>query len=177
MATPENIVELVKSYIGDSLTHNKDDLALLTARQVDDPDKIVQIKTNCGMFALGIWWAAGVKHELLNTKYKSGMAIAWVRRIAIEKNALRTYPKNGPPVAGSLLHYFTPGKNDSHVEFCLSNPDKNMVAEHGGGGRPDNAITSGISDIKTNYYRRLQEWVDPVALLVGSPEFSWNNPK
>jgi hypothetical protein len=176
MATPNDIVEFVKSYVGDSLLHNKEDLALLVSRQVDDPNQVVQIKTNCGMFALGVWCAVGVQHPLLHTKYKSGMAIAWVRQIAIAKKALRTYPKDGPPVAGALLHYYTPGTNNNHVEFLLENPNDKHVALHGGGGRENNAITSGTSDITWSYQqsRKLQEWVDPVALLVGSPEFHWN---
>lgn len=177
MATPNNIVEIVKSYVGDSLLHNKEDLALLVARQIDDPNQIVQVKTNCGIFTLGVWWAAGVQHELLTKKYKNGMAIAWVRQIAIDKKALRKYPQDGNPIAGAALHYYTPGKNDNHIEHLLSTPDTNMIAEHGGGGRTNNAITSSTSDIRTNYYRQLREWVDPVALLIGSPDFSWNNGK
>ena len=174
MATPNNIIEIVKSYIGDSLVNNKDDLAELIARGVDDPNKVVQIKTNCGLFCLGVWCLVGVQHDLLKTKYVSGQAIAWVRKIAIDKKALRIYPKDGPPIAGAALHYYTPNKNDNHIELLLSDPDENMNAEHGGGGRTNNAITSSTSDIKTNYYRKLQEWIDPIALLVESPDFNWN---
>lgn len=174
MATPENIVEIVKSYIGSSLIHNREDLALLIARGVDDPNQVVEIKTNCGMSCLGFWWLAGVQHELLKKKYVNGQAIAWIRKIAIDKKALRKYPEDGPPIAGAALHYYTLGKNDNHIEILLSNPDGKFIALHGGGGRPNNAITSSISDIRTNYYRGLKEWVDPVALLAGSPEFHWN---
>ena len=174
MATPENIVEIVNGYLGDSLLHNKDDLAELVARGVDDPNQIVQVKTNCAVFTLGVWWFVGVQHDLLNKKYVSGQAIAWARKIATDKNALRTYPKDGPPVAGAAMHYYTPGKNDNHIEHLLSAPDENMNALHGGAGRNNNAVTSETGDIRTNYYRQLHEWVDPVALLVGSPEFNWN---
>jgi hypothetical protein len=175
MATPENIIELVNSYVGDSLVNKKEDLALLVARQVDDPNQIVQIKTNCGLFALGIWYAVGVQHDLLKIKYISGQAIAWVRKIALAKGALRSYPKDGPPVAGALMHYYTPGTNNNHVEFLLENPNKH-IALHAGGGRDKNEIGSGTSDITWSAQpsRRLQEWVDPAALLVGSPDFNWN---
>lgn len=176
MASPSDLISIVKSYIGDSLLHNKDDLALLVSRQVDDPNQIVQIKTNCGMFALGVWWLVGVQHPLLQSKYKNGMAIAWIRQIAIAKKALRSYPKDGKPVAGALLHYYTPGQNNNHVEFLLSDPDEKMNAEHAGGGRENNAITSLSGDISWSYQksRKLMEWIDPVALLIGSPEFHWN---
>lgn len=176
MATPNDIVEIVKSYLLDSLLHNKEDLSLLIARQVDDPNKVVQITTNCGLFALGVWWLVGVQHALLNTKYQNGMAIVWLRKIAQAKGSLRTYPKDGLPVAGSLMHYYTQGHNDNHVEFLLENPNDKHVALHAGGGRDKNAIASGTGDITWSYHksRKLMEWIDPVALLVGSPEFHWN---
>lgn len=176
MATPNDIVEIVKSYIGDSLIHNKEDLGILVSRHVDDPNQIVQIKTNCGMFALGVWCLAGVQHNLLKSKYKNGMAIAWLRQIAISKGALRTYPKDGPPIAGALMHYYTPGANNNHVEFLLEDPNDKIVALHAGGGRDQNAIASGTTDVSWSYQptRKLQEWIDPVALLVGSPDFHWN---
>lgn len=174
MATPNNIVELVKSYIGDSLLHNKEDLALLVSRHVDDPNQSVQIKTNCGMFALGVWCAVGVQHSLLQSPYKNGMAIVWLRQIAKSKNALHSYPKDGRPVAGSLLHYYTPGKNDNHVEFLLENPNQKFIALHAGGGRANNEIGSGSGDIRFSSGRPLKEWICPIALLEGSPEFHWN---
>ena len=176
MANPNDIVSIVKSYVGDSLLKNKADLAELVARQVDDPNQIVQVKTNCGMFALGVWWLVGVQNPILSQKYVNGMAISWLRKIAIAKQALRTYPKDGIPVAGALMHYYTPGINNNHVEFLLEDPDDKMVALHGGGGRDNNEISQGTSDISWNYTssRHLQEWVDPVVLLVGSPEFVWN---
>lgn len=175
MANPDDIIKVVESYIGNSLINHKEDLALLVARQVDDPNTVVQIKTNCAMFALGIWYAVGVQHQLLKTKYKNGMAIAWVRQIAQAKKALKSYPKDGKPVAGALLHYYTPGQNNNHVEFLLSDPDDKMIARHAGGGREQNAITEATGDISWSYQksRKLMEWVDPVALLVGSPEFNW----
>jgi hypothetical protein len=178
MATPNDIVEIINSYIGDSLKKNREDLALLVARQIDDPNQVVQIKTNCGMFALGVWWAVGVQHELLKTKYQNGMAIAWLRKIANEKKAIRTYPKDGPPIAGALMHYYTVGSNNNHVEFLLENPNNKMVALHAGGGRKDNEIGSGVSDIRWSNTpdRKLKEWFDPIALLVDSPEFIWNGP-
>jgi hypothetical protein len=178
MAAPNDIVEIVNSYTGDSLIHNKEDLALLTARGVDDPNQVVQITTNCGLFTLGVWWLVGVQHELLNRKYKNGMAIAWVRQISIDKKALRIYPKDGPPVLGATMHYYTPPGtlNDSHVEFLLETPNEKMIAIHAGGGRNNNEIGTSTSDITWSYKssRKLMEWIDPMALLDGSPPFHWN---
>jgi hypothetical protein len=177
MATPNDIITLAQTYLGDSLLKNKEDLGLLVARQVDDPAVVVQIKTNCAMFALGIMWACHVVHPLLETKYKSGMAVAWVRKIAMDKKALRQYPKDGPPVLGAFMHYYSGdgSKNDSHIELCLEDPQLvvqtgEMVAHHMGGGRADNAVAMGIGDVRWSYSvsRRMREWIDPVALLVDS---------
>lgn len=158
----DKIIRLVNSYIGCSLLNDRDKLADLIARGVDDPKQVVTIQTNCGLFSLGIMEIAGVKDPLLDKKYVSGQAIAWVRQIAINLGALNRYTgKNGPqPKRGDLMHYFTDGKNDNHMEWCLSDPDENGVAEHGGGGRSNNAITKSTSSIYTNYYRPLKEIID-----------------
>ena len=84
---------------------------------------------------------------------------------AVLRNALNKYSSANAPKAGSLLHYFTPGKNDNHVEWLLSDMDDQGCAEHGGGGRTDNAITVGSGDVTVNYGRPLQEWLDPDMLL------------
>jgi hypothetical protein len=176
MASPNDIIEIVNSYIGDSLVNKKDDLAELIARGVDDPAQIVMVKTNCAVFALGVWCLVGVQHDLLKIKYQNGMAIVWVRKIAQAKGALRTYKKDGLPIAGSLMHYYTPNRNDNHVEFLLEDPNDKHFALHAGGGRDKNEIGSGTSDITWSWQpsRKLQEWIDPVALLADSPDFSWN---
>ncbi len=158
----DKIVRLVNSYVGCSLSERREDLGKLVARGVDDPNVVVTITTNCGTSALGIEALAGVKDPLLDKKYVSGEAIAWVRQIAINLGALVKYTgKNGPqPKRGDLMHYFDVGKNNNHVEWCLSDPDENGVAEHGGGGRSNNAITKSTSSVYTNYYRPLQEIID-----------------
>lgn len=161
----DTLVALVKKYVGCSLHVHKDDLATLVCRGVDDPDQSVLIKTNCGMFALGIMHEAGVVHDLLTQKYKLGMAIAWVRTIGKDLGALKKFSKSEMPKAGSLLHYYTSGKNNNHVEWLLEDPDDQGCAEHGGGGRTDNAITIGSGNVLWNYGRPLQEWLDPDILL------------
>lgn len=158
----DKIVRTVNSYIGCSLSNRRDDLGKLVARGVDDPNQVVTITTNCGTSALGILAIVGAQDSILNKKYVNGMAIAWVRQIGINLDALVKYTgKNGPqPKRGDLLHYYDDGKNNNHVEWCLSDLDENGVAEHGGGGRPNNAITKSTSSIYTNYYRPLKEFID-----------------
>jgi hypothetical protein len=158
----DKIIRLVNGYIGCSLLNEKDKLGDLIARGVDDPKQVVTIQTNCGLFALGILEIAGAQDPILNKKYVSGQAIAWVRQIAINLSALNKYTgKDGPqPKRGDLMHYFDVGKNNNHMEWCLSDPDENGVAEHGGGGRSNNAITKSTSSVYTNYYRPLQEIID-----------------
>jgi hypothetical protein len=161
----DTLVALVKKYVGCSIHVRKDDLGALVCRGVDDPNQSVLIKTNCGMFALGIMHEAGVVHDLLTQKYKSGMAIAWVRTVGKDLKALNKYVSGTALKAGCLLHYYTPGQNNNHVEWLLSDMDDQGCAEHGGGGRTDNAISTGEGDVLTNYYRPLQEWLDPDMLL------------
>jgi hypothetical protein len=161
----ELFVEIVKKYIGCSLSARRDELASLVARGVDDPAKTVLIKTNCGMFSLGVMWEAGVEHELVSQPYKLSMAISWLRQIGQDLGALNKYTPKNPPKLGALLHYYTKGKNDNHVEWLLSTVNSNNSAEHGGGGRSNNAITSSKGLITWNVGRPLQEWWDPEELL------------
>lgn len=165
MSSSDTFVSLVKKYVGCSIHIRGDELGSLVCRGVDDPAQSVLIKTNCGMFALGIMCEAGVQHDLLTQKYKSGMAIAWLKIIGRDLKAIQKYSKTNMPKAGSLLHYYTVGKNDNHVEWLLSDIDDKGCAEHGGGGRTDNAITTASGTVLWNYGRPLQEWWDPDMLL------------
>jgi len=169
----QEIIDLIKSYDGCSLTNRTDELATLVARGVDDPSQVVKIHTNCGMFALGIMKATGVQHDLLNKKYVSGQAIAWIRKIGSDLKVLNTYHSNNVPVIGSLLHYYTSGKNDNHVEWLLSNIDEQGHAFHGGGGRTNNEITMSQSadNVLKNAGRPLQEWIDVTKLICAANDY------
>ena len=158
----------VRLYVGCSLLVRRDQLAALVCFPGDDPHQDVQIKTNCAMFALGIWRVCGVQHPLLKGKYKSGMAMAWVLQIASDLEALRRTQSGDIPPPGALMHYSTPGKNNDHVEFCLSAPDAQGQIQHAGGGRTNNAISAGVGLIGWNYGRPLQHWVDPSTLLLNN---------
>jgi len=166
----DRIVSIVSSYVGCSLEHDTDRLAELVARGVDHPGSIVRVKTNCGTFALGVLHAAGVPHELLEHKYRNEMAIAWIIQVANDCGAIRYPKRDGQPPAGALLHYWVRQGTKTvnhHVEFCLETPTATWIARHAGGGRPKNAITDGVSDIRWNASRPLQAWYDPDELMNG----------
>lgn len=158
----QKLIRILKRYVGCSLTTRRADLADLVSRKVDKPEAVVGIATNCATSALGVMAKGGVKHPLLNKPYVNGMAIAWVRQIGIDLGALVKYDPKGPqPKPGSLLRYNTPGTNNDHVEWLLGPIGPGGVAEHGGGGRGNNAITSGTGDVRTSLGRPLLEWWDP----------------
>ncbi len=162
------IVDTVRSYIGCSLIHRCDELAELVCFPGDNESEDVRIKTNCAMFALGIWRKIGVEHPLLDGQYKSGMAMAWVLQIARDNGALvRATSSIDTPPPGALMHYANEGHNNDHVEFCLSEPNSLRQIDHAGGGRAGNLIGAGTGPWSWNYGRPLQHWVDPDKLLEG----------
>jgi len=145
-STQRRIVDVVRSYVGCSLADKTEDkrirraaLAQLVARQVDAPESVVGIRSNCGMFALGLWKLLGIEHQLLRKKYVNGMAMAWLVRIGNDLRFCHTY--RGDPwelTPGMLLFYKQ--EADEHVEWLLGDLDERGHAEHAGGGRPNNAI-------------------------------------
>lgn len=158
----DRIIRIVKSYDGCSLSSRRADLGELVSRGVDKPEAVVGIATNCATSALGIMAKAGVKHKLLNTPYVSGMAVGWVRQIAMDRDALVRYSTSGPqPKPGALLRYNTAGTNNDHVEWVLGPVGAGGMALHGGGGRGNNAISVGMGDIRTSWGRPIVEWIDP----------------
>lgn len=162
----QKLARIVRHYVGCSLSARADELGALVARGVDDPKLVVGIKTNCGTSALGVMAEAGVQHNLLDRKYVSGMAIAWVLQVGRDLGALVTPPVPGvfagkkPPV-GALLHYGTPGKNNDHVEWLLSDIAPSGAADTAGGGRANNAITEARQVVAWNNGRPLLHWLDP----------------
>lgn len=169
----QKIVRIVRSYVGCSLSNRADELGALVGRGVDDPKRAVTVKTNCGMFALGVYAQAGVDSKVLDRPYLSANglapganAIAWLLELARERAALVTLLQPADiqrkPPPGALLHYATQGKNDDHVEWLLSEVSPGGGAEMGGGGRANNAITSGLGAfVCRNNGRPLRHWIDP----------------
>jgi lysozyme len=171
----ERIIRLVKSHVGCSLSERRDELGKLVARGVDNPEAVVTISTNCATTALGIMAEAGVRDAILNKHYVSGMAVSWVRQIGINTGALVKFDGHTMPKPGSLLRYNTPGTNNDHVEWLLGPVDANGSADHGGGGRSNNAITEGTGDIRSSWGRPLVEWWDPDQL--GIPLLTQEDPQ
>ncbi len=164
----DSMVSVVRPWIGASLLVRDQELREFIARGVDDPRwELDEHVSDCGLFALAVWHEIGVAHHLCKEKYVAGMAIIWLTQIAHDLQAIRYPRRDGPPVPGALMHYYSrrPSKDD-HVEFCLSKPAKTTwMADHAGGGRQECAIGSGRSDIRWNAARPLQCWYDPDALL------------
>lgn len=169
----DKLARIVRHYVGCSLKTRPDELGRLVARGVDDPKRVVSIKTNCGMFALGVMAEAGVDDLILDREYYNGAAIGWLRQIGLNRRALRRYsgPLGPQPKVGSLLRYNTAGTHDDHVEWLLSEIDAGGYADHAGGGRKDNAITlvkAGAPNhagmVTWNYGRPLVEFWDPELL-------------
>jgi hypothetical protein len=154
----DRIVRIIRAYDGCSLSSRTADLGALVARGVDEPADVVRITTNCAMFALGVLKAAGCQHRLLDRPWQTGVVFAWIVQIGNDMNAWKP-PTAGLPPVGSALWYRIPGTNDDHVEFYMSAPD-----EHGGGGRPNNAITVGYGDIHSSWSRPLWRYLDPDCL-------------
>lgn len=165
-----NLIQTVRDHVGCSLLERREELAALVCFPGDDPAQDVQIRTNCGMFALGVWRRCGVDHPLLQGRYRSGMAIAWVLKIARDNGALRrATTQDGPPPAGALLHWANDGRPNDHVAFCISDPDEQHLVDIAGGGAKDNAITCARGPWSWNFGRPLQHWVDPIALFQEAP--------
>jgi hypothetical protein len=161
------LVQIVEGWIGASLLERADELRKFIARDIDDPRYELNAHiSDCGLFALAVWHAAGVHHQLCDAKYVPGVAIQWLVHIAHDLQAIRYPQRDGLPVPGALMQYYSPRpSHNDHVEFCLSLPNADGLAEHAGGGRPECEIGSSTSDIRWSSARPLQCWIDPDALL------------
>jgi hypothetical protein len=166
------IVDVVRSYVGcDAKNARCDDLATLCAREVDSSKEVLGWMrypkfSNCAFFALGAWRKAGVQHYLLDEAYRTKLAMAWVIQVGTDLHATMKPARDGLPTAGALMMYYTKGKQDHHVEFCLEDASTEpRSTEHAGGGRANCAITLERSDIRWNNGRPLQYWFDAGKLL------------
>jgi hypothetical protein len=144
---------IVRLYDKCSLHNRRADLASLVCRGTDD-ESIVEWKTNCAVFILGVLAAAGCPHPALKQPLKNGMAFSVMIQIGNDYGAWRDPAKDGQPKAVCVLWYERIA-GDDHAEVFLSEPD-----EHGGGGRADNAITVGHSDIHESWGRPVHRWLD-----------------
>jgi Putative peptidoglycan binding domain len=167
-----HICSLVHSYAGVSLDHDRKALGELVARGVDDPERVVGIKTNCATTALGFLALLGVDHRLLREPYRIGMAMAWLVEIGNALGIIHEWHGDRSVLhPGILMHYCLPESTNDHVEWLLTEPDAMGVAYHGGGGRAQNAITVGYGSVLTNAGRPLiHYWDVPAAAQVIPPE-------
>lgn len=177
----ERICAIVRHYAGCSLSNRRDELAALEGRDFPDteapdvdPDyggMVVQLRTNCATFALGVlgaaclsWAEAAEVHPLLVTPSQIGTAVSWIRTIGFNRGVLKQYVSRSQLRAGVVVRYWSGGNND-HIETLLSDVDIDGTAEHGGGGRANNEITVGRSNILTSYGRPIVEVLDICDLL------------
>lgn len=159
----EDVIALVRQYIGSSLKVRSDELCAFIGRGIDDGRSLLgEHISSCGLFALAVWHSVGVPHSLMLKPYVTGTAISRVVQVAHDLKAIR----RGVPVAGALMHYHSRRPSfDDHVEFCLTTPDSRRCANHAGGGRALCGVGSGGGTILWNGGRPLQAWYDPRVLL------------
>lgn len=166
MTPAKRIVSVVESWVGASLTHRGDELRRFLARGVDDPRNLVDAHTStCGLFALAVWHAIGLNHELLRRPYIIGKAPQWITLIAGSLGLVHTQHAHGAPHPGALLHYYSPRPSlDDHFEFLLAASHSDGVCPahprgvHAGGGRPNCAITREEGNVYFSLGRPLQKW-------------------
>jgi hypothetical protein len=166
------IVRIMKSYEGCSLSARRADLAALVGRGIDD-ELVVEWKTNCETFALGVLFAAGIDLVELCIPLRNGREAEVLDAIDKKFHAWRTAATSESPPAGALMHYrSSPYRTradgstiyDDHVEFMLEAPDLHGLSLHGGGGRENNEITIERGNIHFSAGKPLCRWLDPVAL-------------
>lgn len=172
----QHISRCVQAFNGVSLTNNVaqlDALFLVNETPARAP-QIAAVQTNCATFARCIFALAGCTSSYVLEPYPIGAGISLVLEAAQQLGCLITCSTTpnylsllGP---GCLIHYAIPGTNDDHVEFCLGAPDPTTgVALHGGGGRPDNAITVATGDIRTSLGRPIQHIILPTNMATAGP--------
>ena len=165
----QRLVRWVMKLSGVSLTNRLPELQGLICRGVDPVSlQSWAWKTNCATSALGFLAAicgsvdeAVACHPLLGKVSPIGMSMPWIFQIGHDLNAMIPYTKDGQqPQPGDLLHYGVVSQNVDHVEWMLGSPDATGMANTGGGGRPNNAITNGQSYLYASWSRPLQHFLD-----------------
>lgn len=166
MSRVDLLVERVDLWIGASLDYRAEELkAFISRGHSDQCNLLSRSVSSCGLFALAVWYANAVDHELVRARYETGKAIEWIGKIASDLGAVRHPKHDGPPTVGSLLHYYSKRPSlDDHVEFLLSLPNDRGLSRHAGGGRKACKVGVGLDDLRWNGGRPLQVWYDVAAL-------------
>lgn len=157
----EHLARIVRALDGISLVRDRELLEQLfyASEETAARARLVSAwKTNCASSAKAIYSLAGMEAEdiEIESPLENGRAVEVLRRCAKRKRAV---------IAGSQWHLLRPGcgmmywstGNDAHFEWCLSDVNGMGQADHGGGGRSDNAITCGYGDVRISWGRPLQE--------------------
>lgn len=165
----DRIIRFLTVFDGVSLSNKVEWLKQLTGRGVDPKGLNAHTwKTNCATSALGFIAAACTDvsiakelHPLLGMSSKIGTSITWIYKIGAATKTIRKY-KTGMTLPRVCLASYAGG---DHVEWILSEPDSNGIADHGGGGRANNAITVGKGDVFASMGRKLTDILDIVPLI------------
>jgi hypothetical protein len=159
--TGEHLARIVRALDGISLHKHGDMLAQLFYANEPDAARAAQVatwKTNCASSARAIYALAGVEAddlEIINP-LPNGAAVTLIRSYAARHKAVIPGSQWHMLRAGCGMMYWASG-NDAHFEFCLGDVDGAGVADHGGGGRSDNAIDCKRGDVRMSWNRPLQE--------------------
>lgn len=174
--SPEDrIARFLRTLNGVSLSNRADVLIALVNRTVS-PMSLREWEwySNCAESAIGIVtaacatleFAASVHPELV-APGRNGQSISRIYQMGRDLKIVRSYKPGDPlPRKGNLLGF----AHGYHVEWVLSDPDANGVADHGGGGRANNAITVGHGNILKSGQNPLTEIFDFCSVLPPSPD-------
>ena len=165
----DRLVRFIHTFDNVSLSNKADWLNQLVGRGVDPKGLNAYLwRTNCATTALGFIAAACIDksaatdlHPLLTTMSKIGTSISWIYKIGSATRTMKVYRPGMKLPRVCLVGYST----GAHVEWILSDTDSNGIAEHGGGGRANNAITVGKGNVLTSMGRRITEVFDFVPLI------------
>lgn len=176
--TGEHLARIVRGLDGVSLHHHGEMLAQLFYASEDTAARAAEVatwKTNCASSARAIYVLAGVDSDALELlkPLQVGQAVAVLRSYAARRKAMVAGSQWHMLRAGCGMMYWSTG-NDAHFEWCLGDVDGAGIADHGGGGRADNAITCGRGDVRMSWGRPLQEIYLPEAMVTN--EATGDNP-
>ena len=173
--SPEDrLCRFVRTLNGVSLSNRVDVLKALVGRDVDPETlRAWQWQTNCATSALGVIAAAcgsievaAALHALLGMTSKIGTSPTWLFAIGNALGVCFEYTNGRPIPKGALVAY----ANGDHFEWILSDMGADGIADHGGGGRANNAITVGRGDCRTSWGRKITHVFLFASKLPGSPE-------
>lgn len=166
----QHLWRIVQFFAGCSIHHRHLDLRMLAAMCEDRPDQEMLRTTNCATSARWIYRLANCQvqglfapDEVMRAANPAG-PISWLITAAKAAGALVPGDQWQKADAGWLLYYAV--GNNAHVEWCGGKPDASGNCAHGGGGRPDNAITIASGDIRSSWSRPLVYLIDPAKMKV-----------